>query len=176
MPNVDVIRAISVLGLIALAGCQSGKPGAATSSSPAIGPSSEYSQEGQEELQPQNPKKQTAMIAPSDKQRSTADKDKLSDAESPDVGAVGLEESRIRGLFGEPVSEVDDAPAKKLSYRMSSKIGACSLEFTLYPDVDSRTYRTLTLEVRNDDGTAKGQRICVADLKSRIEDRRQEAR
>jgi hypothetical protein len=91
--------------------------------------------------------------------------------ENPDVGAVGMDESSIRQLFGVPNAEVDDAPAKRLSYRT----GSCSVEFALYPDVDTRTYRTLSSEVKNDDGTAKGQRICVADIKSRIEDRRHKA-
>lgn len=164
MPNRGLIRVLGLLGAAALAGCQTAGPPAALKAT-ASQPSGGYGEEGAKEPAPQ--KKKTASLTPVDHPRPSPS-GKTDDAESPDIGAVGLEESKVRNLFGVPVSEVDDAPAKRLSY----KTGACSIEFTLYPDVDTRTYRTLTLEVRNDDGTPKGQRICVADLKSRIEDRR----
>src|SRR5262249_52321295 len=84
--------------------------------------------------------------------------------EAPDIGAVGMDESKVRELFGPPLTEEDNAPERKLKYHT----GACSVEFALYPDVDTRTYRILTLEVSSDDGTAKGRRSCVNQLKSRI--------
>jgi hypothetical protein len=89
---------------------------------------------------------------------------KTPDGETPDVGAIGMDESKVRELFGTPLTEEDNAPERRLTYHT----GACSVEFALYPDVDTRTYRILTLEVSSDDGTAKGRRSCLNQLKSRI--------
>jgi hypothetical protein len=89
---------------------------------------------------------------------------KTTDGETPDVGAVGMDETKVKELFGTPLAEEDNAPERRLKYHT----GSCSVEFALYPDVDTRTYRILTLEVSSDDGTAKGRRSCINQLKSRI--------
>jgi hypothetical protein len=41
----------------------------------------------------------------------------------------------------------------------------------LYPDVETRTYRALAYEVINDDKSAAGKRLCLAELEARAHDR-----
>jgi hypothetical protein len=86
------------------------------------------------------------------------------DPDLSDVGAVGLDEGRVRELLGAPVAEEDDTVVKRLHYRE----GSCSIEFSMYPDVETREFRILTLMVISDDRTARGKRICVARLKSQL--------
>ena len=83
----------------------------------------------------------------------------------PDIGVVGIEEAQLKQVLGNPTEETDNDPQRILRFRS----GKCSIEFALYPDVEARVYRTLSYEVANDDGTIKGRRLCIADLRARIQ-------
>jgi hypothetical protein len=78
------------------------------------------------------------------------------------VNLIGLEEQQVRALLGPPSAEEDRPPAKIWRYRK----GGCSLNLSLYPDVQTRKFGTLTYEVKSDDDTDEGKRVCMADLQS----------
>jgi hypothetical protein len=79
------------------------------------------------------------------------------------VNLVGKSEGEIRVLLGPPTSEEDRAPGKTWHYRD----GQCTVDIQLYPDVQTRQFGTLAYEVKNDDSTDEGKRLCVAQLRSR---------
>lgn len=78
------------------------------------------------------------------------------------LNLVGQSESDIRARFGPPDSQQDRAPGKTWRYRH----GQCSLDVSLYPDVQTRQFTTLAYEVRSDDNTDRGKQLCLAQLQS----------
>jgi hypothetical protein len=85
-----------------------------------------------------------------------------------DLGAdparlVGRDEARIRALLGPPAEEQDAAPGKIWRYRTPR----CTLDVSLYPDVQGRVFRTLAYEVTSHDHTDQGRRLCLVELQSR---------
>jgi hypothetical protein len=83
-------------------------------------------------------------------------------AMAPPINLVGESESDIRARFGPPTSEEDRAPGKTWRYRR----GPCSLDVSLYPDVQTRQFTTLAYEVRSDDNTDRGKQICLGQFQS----------
>ena len=79
------------------------------------------------------------------------------------VNLIGLDEQQLRGLLGPPAAEEERPPGKIWRYRK----GGCSLNFSLYPDVQTRKFGTLTYEVKSDDNTDEGKRACLADIQPR---------
>ena len=79
------------------------------------------------------------------------------------VNLIGLDEQQLRALLGPPAAEEDRPPAKIWRYRK----GGCSLNLSLYPDVQTRKFGTLTYEVKSDDNTDEGKRACLADIQPR---------
>ncbi|MCW5568857.1 MAG: hypothetical protein KIS84_11585 [Dokdonella sp.] len=76
------------------------------------------------------------------------------------VNLIGLEEQELRDLLGSPAAQEDRPPGKIWRYRK----GGCALNVTLYPDVQTRKFGTLSYEVKSDDGTEQAKRACLADL------------
>jgi len=87
--------------------------------------------------------------------------DQVESAAAP-VNLVGQSESDIRARFGTPTSVEDRTPGKTWRYRR----GQCVLDVSLYPDVQTRQFKTLAYEVRSDDNTAQGRRSCLGQLQS----------
>jgi hypothetical protein len=85
----------------------------------------------------------------------------------PPVNLVGLDEQELRKLLGPPAAEEDRPPGKLWRYRK----GKCTLNLSLYPDVQTRKFGTLTYEVKSDDDTDEGKRTCLAELQSSGQDR-----
>lgn len=79
------------------------------------------------------------------------------------VNLIGMDEQQVRALLGPPAAEEDRPPAKIWRYRK----GGCSLNLSLYPDVQTRKFGTLTYEVKSDDNTDEGKRACLADIQPR---------
>ncbi|MBS0546414.1 MAG: hypothetical protein JSR24_01615 [Proteobacteria bacterium] len=79
------------------------------------------------------------------------------------VTLVGKSEGQVRALLGSPTSEEDRAPGKTWHYRN----GQCTIDVQLYPDVQTRQFATLAYEVKSDDSTDEGKRLCMAQLRSR---------
>jgi hypothetical protein len=75
---------------------------------------------------------------------------------SPNLELVGLDEAQVTKLLGPPSESRDEAPGKWLSYRRKS----CRLNLSLYPDVETRKFRTLSYEVISDDDTNQGKSYC----------------
>ena len=82
---------------------------------------------------------------------------------TPPVNLVGLGEQQLRELLGPPASEEERPPGKVWRYGK----GGCNLNVSLYPDVQSRKFGTLTYEVKSDDNTDEGKRACLADIQPR---------
>ncbi len=72
----------------------------------------------------------------------------------PDL--IGLDEARIKGLLGQPSESREVPPGKILSYRRNG----CSLNLSLFPEVETRLFRTLSYEVTSDDHTDQGNQSC----------------
>ena len=89
-----------------------------------------------------------------------------SDDGSP-VTLAGKSESELRGLLGAPTSEEDRPPGKRWRYRD----GQCTLDVQLYPDVQTKQFGTLAYEVKSDDNTDEGKRLCLAQIQSRVQAR-----
>jgi hypothetical protein len=68
---------------------------------------------------------------------------------------------------GAPTSEEDRPPGKRWRYRD----GQCTLDVQLYPDVQTKQFGTLAYEVKSDDNTDEGKRVCLAQLQSRAQAR-----
>lgn len=76
----------------------------------------------------------------------------------PPLRPVGLDEETLKNLLGQPSASRDEAPARVLSFRRSE----CALNLTLYPDVETRVFRTLSYEVTSDDHDERTARTCHA--------------
>ena len=88
----------------------------------------------------------------------------------PDGAAVtlsGKSEAELRDMLGTPTSEEDRPPGKRWRYRD----GQCTLDVQLYPDVQTKQFGTLAYEVKSDDNTDEGKRLCVAQIQSRVQAR-----
>ena len=86
---------------------------------------------------------------------------------SPALSLVGKSETELRAMLGAPTSEEDRPPGKRWRYRD----GQCTLVVQLYPDVQTKQFGTLAYEVKSDDNTDEGKRVCTAQLQSRAQTR-----
>jgi hypothetical protein len=73
---------------------------------------------------------------------------------------IGMDEQQLVALLGPPTSEKDQAPGKIWRYRKSR----CTVDLTLYPDVQTRIYRALAYEVSSNDNSPDGKRLCLAEF------------
>jgi hypothetical protein len=83
------------------------------------------------------------------------------------LSLVGKSETELRAMLGSPTSEEDRPPGKRWRYRD----GQCTLDVQLYPDVKTKQFGTLAYEVKSDDNTDEGNRVCLAQLQSRAQTR-----
>ena len=81
---------------------------------------------------------------------------------------VGLAEAQLIARLGQPSFRREDQPPGK-TWRYQNR--NCTVDFMLYPDVETRIYRALAYEVTNDDKSAAGKRLCLAELEARAHDR-----
>ena len=79
------------------------------------------------------------------------------------VDFIGKSEGEVRALLGPPTSVEERAPGKTWHYR----IGECTADIQLYPDVQTRQFGTLAYEVKSDDNTDEGRRSCLVQFSSR---------
>jgi len=91
-----------------------------------------------------------------------------SEPDGPAVTLAGKSENELRALLGTPTSEEDRPPGKRWRYRD----GQCTLDIQLFPDVQTKQFGTLAYEVKSDDNTGEGKRLCLAQLQSRVQARR----
>ena len=88
-----------------------------------------------------------------------------SPAHGPAVQLAGKSEDELRALLGSPTNEEDRPPGKRWRYRDRQ----CTLDVQLYPDVRTKQFETLAYEVKSDDNTDEGRRLCLAQLQSRVQ-------
>jgi hypothetical protein len=83
------------------------------------------------------------------------------------IALAGKSEQEVRAMLGTPTSEEDRPPGKRWRYRD----GRCTLDIQLYPDVHTKQFGTLAYEVKSDDNTDEGKRLCLAQLNARVQAR-----
>ena len=86
---------------------------------------------------------------------------------SPALLLIGKSETELRAMLGAPTGEENRSPGKLWRYRD----GPCTLVVQLYPDVQTKQFGTLAYEVKSDDNTDEGNRVCLAQLQSRAQAR-----
>jgi hypothetical protein len=79
-------------------------------------------------------------------------------------GYIGLDRPELQALLGDPSAEYRDGVSERLEFHDRG----CSLQLRLYPEVDSRVYRTLTFEVSSDDSVVLRERACAERFASRL--------
>jgi hypothetical protein len=77
---------------------------------------------------------------------------------------IGWNETEVRAVFGAPAAQEGQAPTKRWVYHVRQ----CTLNVTLYPEVETRQFHALNYEVNSDDGSAKRQQACVAEFSARL--------
>src|SRR6266851_3998680 len=88
-------------------------------------------------------------------------------SDAPPVTLAGKSENELRALLGTPTNEEERPPGKRWRYRD----GQCTLDVQLYPDVQTRQFGTLAYEVKSDDNSDEGKRLCLAQFQSRVQAR-----
>jgi hypothetical protein len=77
---------------------------------------------------------------------------------------IGWNEAEIRTVFGAPAVQEDHAPTKRWIYHARQ----CTMNVTLYPEVETRQFQALNYEVNADDGSAKRQQACIAEFSAKL--------
>ncbi len=90
----------------------------------------------------------------------------------PSIALTGKTETELRALLGAPTSEETHPPGKQWRYRD----GKCTLDIQLYPDVETKQFGTLAYKVKSDDNSVEGNRLCLAQLQSRVQTQRKRRR
>jgi len=105
---------------------------------------------------------------------TTADATTLPPEEgAPQVGTqgvdrlIGLNETEVETYLGPPMLQEDRAPTKLWVFRSKN----CTINVTLYPDVETRQFHALSYEVISDVHTVERTRQCIAEFSSRFTSR-----
>jgi hypothetical protein len=79
---------------------------------------------------------------------------------------VGLDQPQVESRLGRPTSERARGIARAMEYRDRH----CSIEVTLYPEVETRVYRALAYEVTSDD-SHQSSHDCLQQFAARMRGR-----
>lgn len=112
----------------------------------------------------------SAAASPTDGDTATATASTAPD--SPPLALTGKTETELRALLGAPTSEETYPPGKQWRYRD----GKCTLDIQLYPNVETKQFGTLAYKVKSDDNSVEGNRLCLAQLQSRVQTQRKRRR
>lgn len=117
------------------------------------------------------PPARKSAAAPPEESKSSDNKsgdEKHADAGTQGVDRlIGLSETEIESVLGTPMLQEDRAPTKLWVFRSRN----CTINVTLYPDVETRQFHALSYEVTSDVHTAERTRQCVAEFSSRFSQR-----
>lgn len=161
------------IGLLLLSGCEAtrkmGDDFARLMSSPPTSAQTRKSAAVQPPARPRNAASMTPAGADVSDPATTGPSPPAarSSSDGSAVALAGKSETELRTLLGTPTSEEDRPPGKRWRYRD----GQCTLDVQLYPDVQTKQFGTLAYEVKSDDNTDEGKRLCVAQLQSRVQAR-----
>jgi hypothetical protein len=112
---------------------------------------------------PAAPAKQVAL-APTLRRTSKSDAKTKVIAARPKIDQlIGLDEASLRSVLGDPAAIEDTAPSKLWVYRRRQ----CTMNVTLYPDVETKKFHALNYEVNGNDGSARQQQ-CVTQFSSQL--------
>jgi hypothetical protein len=78
-------------------------------------------------------------------------------------GLIGLDEASLKLVMGEPASKEDTAPSQLWVYRRHQ----CTMNITLYPDVETKKFHALNYEVNGNDGSVRQQQ-CLTQFSSQL--------
>ncbi|MBL0898748.1 MAG: hypothetical protein IBJ17_08645 [Reyranella sp.] len=112
----------------------------------------------------------SAAASPTDGDTPTATASAAADG--PPLPLTGKSEAELRALLGAPTSEETHPPGKQWRYRD----GKCTLDIQLYPNVETKQFGTLAYKVKSDDNSVEGNRLCLAQLQSRVQTQRKRRR
>jgi hypothetical protein len=120
------------------------------------------------------PSRKSAALPPAESSKAE-DKEKAEDKDNKraEIGTqgvdrlIGLNESEIESALGTPMLQEDRAPTKLWVFRSRN----CTINVTLYPDVETRQFHALAYEVTSDVHTAERTRQCIAEFSSRFSQR-----
>ncbi|MGH7033154.1 MAG: hypothetical protein ACREFL_05445 [Stellaceae bacterium] len=123
---------------------------------------------------PAAPSRKSAAL-PAGESSKAEDKEKAEDKDSKraEIGTqgvdrlIGLNESEIESALGTPMLQEDRAPTKLWVFRSRN----CTINVTLYPDVETRQFHALAYEVTSDVHTTERTRQCIAEFSSRFSQR-----
>jgi hypothetical protein len=76
---------------------------------------------------------------------------------------IGLDEASLKSVLGEPAATENTAPSKLWVYRKRQ----CTMNVTLYPDVETKKFHALNYEVNGNDGSARQQQ-CITQFSSQL--------
>jgi hypothetical protein len=148
-------RTTCVIALLALCGCADPTTPHAASTAPA--PSEQTASNGPIALtNPPTPTAPAKAAVPAKRRDATKPTAPAPAAQAAPVQLVGMDEGEVQALLGAPSTVEDHAPGKTWRFRKHD----CVLSVALYPDVQSRVFRTLSYEVTSDDHNAGAKQLC----------------
>jgi hypothetical protein len=151
-------RTISVVALMALCGCADPTPTHVVSAPPA--PMEQPAPSGPIALTappvPVPPPKPAAPAKRREASKPAAPAAAAPTAQGGPVQLVGMDEGEVQALLGTPSTVEEHAPGKTWRFRKHD----CVLSVALYPDVQTRVFRTLSYEVTSDDHNAGAKQLC----------------
>jgi glucose/arabinose dehydrogenase len=147
------------VGLLLLSGCEAAR----TSSQPTSG----QTKKPQPAPRPRAPASATLATSPASGEAAAETPSRRPPPDGAAVTLSGKSEAELRDMLGTPTSEEDRPPGKRWRYRD----GQCTLDVQLYPDVQTKQFGTLAYEVKSDDNTDEGKRLCLAQIQSRVQAR-----
>jgi hypothetical protein len=153
MNGTTLNRTFGVIALMALCSCVDPTPSPVASAPPA--PSGQPAPS--EPIALTTPPASTAPVkAAVPAKRRDASKPAAISAQAAPVQLVGMNEGEVQALLGTPSMVEDHAPGKTWRFRKHD----CVLSVALYPDVQTRVFRTLSYEVSSDDNNAGAKQLC----------------
>lgn len=151
MNGTTLNRTLSVIALMVLCGCADPTTPHTASAPPA--PQTQTAAAGPIALTaPPAPAAPAKPAVPAKRRDAT----KPTAAQAAPAQLVGMNEGEVQALLGAPSLVEDHAPGKTWRFRKHD----CVLSVALYPDVQTRVFRTLSYEVTSDDHNAGAKQLC----------------
>lgn len=160
-PSMSVMtlnRTISVMALMVLCSCADPTPShvGSTPSTQREQPASSGPIALTAPPAPVPPPKPAAPVKRHDASKPAAPPAAAPTAQTSPVQLVGMDEGEVQALLGTPSMVEEHAPGKTWRFRKHD----CVLSVALYPDVQTRVFRTLSYEVTSDDHNAGAKQLC----------------
>ena len=157
-------RGLGFAAVLLTFGCASSSPPAELRTSIPLDVTGPAAAGVQEPAHPPAARK-TVALSP---EETKAEEDKRREAGTQGVDRlIGLSETEIESVLGTPMLQEDRAPTKLWVFRSRN----CTINVTLYPDVETRQFHALSYEVTSDVHTAERTRQCIAEFSSRFSQR-----